>query len=187
MPPAFWVCFHLSPLHAFLEEISLAKLLKHWMSLECRVSIGSGKRYGAREVTEVSRRMEHSRSEYLTCILSVIFPLKSHDRYVVVSISALSRKPTTLDHSKAGSMTLPWLCAWITVDTLANVKEGDNVIIIGMSLDLCLVSFFSQQFSRCSWRYRLRSCPALQGAWGTYIWHIHLARQSDAPIVHHAH
>ncbi|KAG1839576.1 chaperonin 10-like protein [Suillus subalutaceus] len=36
-----------------------------------------------------------------------------------------------LDHSRAGSMTLPWLCAWITVDTLANVKEGDNVIIIG--------------------------------------------------------
>ncbi|KAG1835977.1 hypothetical protein DFJ58DRAFT_819821 [Suillus subalutaceus] len=32
---------------------------------------------------------------------------------------------------RAGSMTLPWLCAWITVDTLANVKEGDNVIIIG--------------------------------------------------------
>jgi len=30
-------------------------------------------------------------------------------------------------------MTLPWLCAWITVDTLAHVKEGDNVIIIGMS------------------------------------------------------
>jgi hypothetical protein len=28
-------------------------------------------------------------------------------------------------------MTLPWLCAWITVDTLANVKEGDNVVIIG--------------------------------------------------------
>jgi len=52
-------------------------------------------------------------------------------QYVAVPISALSRKPTTLDHSKAGSMTLPWLCAWITVDTLANVKEGDNVIIIG--------------------------------------------------------
>jgi NADPH2:quinone reductase len=33
-------------------------------------------------------------------------------------------------------MTLPWLCAWITVDTLANVKEGDNVIIIGTSLGL---------------------------------------------------
>jgi len=28
-------------------------------------------------------------------------------------------------------MTLPWLCAWITVETLANVKKGDNVIIIG--------------------------------------------------------
>ncbi|OAX34133.1 GroES-like protein [Rhizopogon vinicolor AM-OR11-026] len=52
-------------------------------------------------------------------------------QYVVVPIDALSRKPATLDHSKAGSMTLPWLCAWITVDTLANVKEGDNVIIIG--------------------------------------------------------
>ncbi|KAG1734883.1 chaperonin 10-like protein [Suillus paluster] len=52
-------------------------------------------------------------------------------QYVAVPIVALSRKPATLDHSKAGSMTLPWLCAWITVDTLANVKEGDNVIIIG--------------------------------------------------------
>ncbi|KAJ8594215.1 GroES-like protein [Rhizopogon salebrosus TDB-379] len=52
-------------------------------------------------------------------------------QYVSVPIAALSRKPATLDHFKAGSMTLPWLCAWITVDTLANVKEGDNVIIIG--------------------------------------------------------
>ncbi|KAG1838046.1 chaperonin 10-like protein [Suillus subalutaceus] len=52
-------------------------------------------------------------------------------RYVAIPIAALSRKPASLDHSRAGSMTLPWLCAWITVDTLANVKEGDNVIIIG--------------------------------------------------------
>jgi NADPH:quinone reductase-like Zn-dependent oxidoreductase len=52
-------------------------------------------------------------------------------QYVAVPIAALSRKPASLDHSRAGSMTLPWLCAWITVDTLANVKEGDNVVIIG--------------------------------------------------------
>ncbi|KAG1824119.1 chaperonin 10-like protein [Suillus variegatus] len=52
-------------------------------------------------------------------------------QYVTVPIAALSRKPASLDHSRAGSMTLPWLCAWITVDTLANVKQGDNVIIIG--------------------------------------------------------
>ncbi|KAG2038801.1 chaperonin 10-like protein [Suillus americanus] len=52
-------------------------------------------------------------------------------QYVAVPIAALSRKPASLDHSRAGSMTLPWLCAWITVGTLANVKEGDNVIIIG--------------------------------------------------------
>jgi NADPH:quinone reductase-like Zn-dependent oxidoreductase len=52
-------------------------------------------------------------------------------RYISVPIAALSRKPASLDHSRAGSMTLQWLCAWITVDTLANVKEGDNVIIIG--------------------------------------------------------
>ncbi|KAG1810931.1 chaperonin 10-like protein [Suillus subaureus] len=52
-------------------------------------------------------------------------------QYVTVPITALSRKPASLNHSRAGSMTLPWLCAWITVDTLANVKEGDNVIIIG--------------------------------------------------------
>lgn len=55
----------------------------------------------------------------------------SFSQYVAVPIAALSRKPTSLDHSRAGSMTLPWLCAWITVDTLANVKKGDNVIIIG--------------------------------------------------------
>ncbi|KAG1791968.1 chaperonin 10-like protein [Suillus subaureus] len=52
-------------------------------------------------------------------------------QYVTVPITALSRKPASLNHSRAGNMTLPWLCAWITVDTLANVKEGDNVIIIG--------------------------------------------------------
>ncbi|KAH7886721.1 chaperonin 10-like protein [Phlebopus sp. FC_14] len=51
--------------------------------------------------------------------------------FVKVPVAALSRKPTTLTHVEAGSMTLPWLCAWITVDTLANVKQGDNVIIIG--------------------------------------------------------
>jgi NADPH:quinone reductase-like Zn-dependent oxidoreductase len=55
----------------------------------------------------------------------------SFSQYVAVPIAALSRKPASLDHSRAGSMTLPWLCAWITVDTLAKVKEGDNVIIIG--------------------------------------------------------
>ncbi|KAG1743828.1 chaperonin 10-like protein [Suillus lakei] len=47
-------------------------------------------------------------------------------QYVAVPVAALSRKPASLDHSRAGSMTLPWLCAWITVDALANVKEGDN-------------------------------------------------------------
>ncbi|KIJ19625.1 hypothetical protein PAXINDRAFT_8109 [Paxillus involutus ATCC 200175] len=51
--------------------------------------------------------------------------------FVKVPVAALSRKPTSLGHLEAGSMTLPWLCAWITVDTLANVKQGDNVIIIG--------------------------------------------------------
>ncbi|KIJ62496.1 hypothetical protein HYDPIDRAFT_94432 [Hydnomerulius pinastri MD-312] len=51
--------------------------------------------------------------------------------FVKVPVAALSRKPKTLSHLEAGSMTLPWLCAWITVDTLANVKQGDNVIIVG--------------------------------------------------------
>jgi hypothetical protein len=41
-------------------------------------------------------------------------------------------------------MTLPWLCAWITVDTLANVKEGDNVVIIGTHITrLTLLSFLT--------------------------------------------
>lgn len=52
-------------------------------------------------------------------------------RFVKVPLAALSRKPETLSHVEAASMTLPWLCAWISVDTLANIKKGDNVIIIG--------------------------------------------------------
>ena len=52
-------------------------------------------------------------------------------RFVKVPLAALSRKPKTINHTEAASMTLPWLCAWITVDTLANVKKGDNVVIIG--------------------------------------------------------
>jgi NADPH:quinone reductase-like Zn-dependent oxidoreductase len=51
--------------------------------------------------------------------------------FVKVPLAALSRKPKTINHTEAASMTLPWLCAWITVDTLANVKKGDNVVIIG--------------------------------------------------------
>ncbi|EGN97546.1 hypothetical protein SERLA73DRAFT_169849 [Serpula lacrymans var. lacrymans S7.3] len=51
--------------------------------------------------------------------------------YLKVPISALSRKPKGLDHAKAASLTLPWLCAWIAVDNLAQVRKGDNVIIIG--------------------------------------------------------
>ncbi|KAG6372473.1 chaperonin 10-like protein [Boletus reticuloceps] len=51
--------------------------------------------------------------------------------FVKVPLAALSRKPKTLSHVDAASMTLPWLCAWITVDTLAKVKQGDNVVIIG--------------------------------------------------------
>ncbi|KAH0835544.1 chaperonin 10-like protein [Lanmaoa asiatica] len=51
--------------------------------------------------------------------------------FVKVPVAALSRKPKTLNHVEAASMTLPWLCAWITVETLANVKKGDNVVIIG--------------------------------------------------------
>ncbi|KAG9312429.1 chaperonin 10-like protein [Chiua virens] len=51
--------------------------------------------------------------------------------FVKVPLSLLSRKPERLSHVEAASITLQWLCAWITVDTLANVKKGDNVIIIG--------------------------------------------------------
>ena len=54
-------------------------------------------------------------------------------RFVKIPLAALSRKPESLSHAQAASMTLPWLCAFITVDTLANVKKGDNVIIIGKS------------------------------------------------------
>ncbi|KAG9312430.1 chaperonin 10-like protein [Chiua virens] len=52
-------------------------------------------------------------------------------QFVKLPLAALSRKPERLSHVEAASMTLQWLCAWITVNTLANVKKDDNVIIIG--------------------------------------------------------
>ena len=54
-------------------------------------------------------------------------------RFVKVPLAALSRKPESLSHAQAASVTFSWLCAFITVDPLANVKKGDNVIIIGES------------------------------------------------------
>ncbi|KAG1846012.1 hypothetical protein F4604DRAFT_1817632 [Suillus subluteus] len=59
------------------------------------------------------------------------------------------------------------VCAWITVDTLAKVKEGDNVIIIGARGGIG-----SAAAQLCKER-------------GHIYRHVHLARQSDSP--HHIH
>jgi NADPH:quinone reductase-like Zn-dependent oxidoreductase len=52
-------------------------------------------------------------------------------RYVNVPLAKLSHKPKTLDHAHAASVTLSWQCAWIIVERLAQVKQGENVLIIG--------------------------------------------------------
>ena len=95
----------------------------------CLRAHGSVRTYGAPAASEGSNLTDRLQSEN-PCTVSTLF-LMFRPRFVKVPLLALSRKPATLSHAEAASMTLPWLCAWITVDTLANVKEGDNVIIIG--------------------------------------------------------
>lgn len=98
---------------------------------------GSVHKYGGLAVTEGSRPTERLLSETPTQPLSSmrgVSDTTSFDpRFVKVPLAELSRKPETLSHVQAASMTLPWLCAWITIETLAKVKKGDNVIIIGAS------------------------------------------------------
>ncbi|KAA1476040.1 GroES-like protein [Dentipellis sp. KUC8613] len=53
--------------------------------------------------------------------------------YLKVPIAGLSRKPRTLDNARAASISLPWLCAWITTVTLGKVEAGQNVVIIGVN------------------------------------------------------
>ena len=116
-------------------------------------------------------------------------------RFVKVPLAALSRKPETLSHVKAASMTLPWLCAWITVDTLANVKKGDNVIIIGalgsvLSHVLRRYIHIRSRYSRvyrCSRWYWFRCSTTLQRPRCSHIRHLYFPRQRGSTTVPDAH
>ncbi|ORX89321.1 GroES-like protein [Basidiobolus meristosporus CBS 931.73] len=55
----------------------------------------------------------------------------AHASLIKVGIDALSEKPKNLSFAQAASVGLPWLCAHLAVHTLAQVKEEDNVLIIG--------------------------------------------------------
>jgi NADPH:quinone reductase-like Zn-dependent oxidoreductase len=64
-------------------------------------------------------------------------------RYVNVPIAKLSHKPQALDHARAASVTLSWQCAWIIVERLADVKGGENVLILGIWIS----SFYQMQYT----------------------------------------
>ncbi|KAK9720263.1 hypothetical protein K7432_004250 [Basidiobolus ranarum] len=55
----------------------------------------------------------------------------AHASVIKVSVDALSEKPKSLNFAEAASVGLPWLCACLVVNTLAQVKEDDNVLVIG--------------------------------------------------------
>jgi NADPH:quinone reductase-like Zn-dependent oxidoreductase len=52
-------------------------------------------------------------------------------QYVKVPIESLSKKPKALTFAQAASRGLAWVCSWLAVDTLSQVKKGDNVLVIG--------------------------------------------------------
>lgn len=55
----------------------------------------------------------------------------SFAQYVKVPIESLSKKPKALTFAQAASRGLAWVCSWLAVDTLSQVKKGDNVLVIG--------------------------------------------------------
>jgi len=58
------------------------------------------------------------------------YDLNCPPQNVKVPLEGLSRKPKALDHARAASITLSWICAWLAADKLAQVKQGENVLII---------------------------------------------------------
>jgi NADPH:quinone reductase len=57
----------------------------------------------------------------------------SHAERILVPISSLRRKPTTLSHAQAASVGVTFMAAWLGVVSYAQLKAGETLVVIGAS------------------------------------------------------
>ena len=57
----------------------------------------------------------------------------SHAEYVVVPVEALSLKPQSLSMAQAASIGVPYITAWASVVSAAQIQAGETILIVGAS------------------------------------------------------
>jgi len=55
----------------------------------------------------------------------------SHAEYVVVPVETLSPKPKSLSMAQAAAVGIPYITAWASVVSAAQIREGETILIIG--------------------------------------------------------
>jgi len=55
----------------------------------------------------------------------------SHAEYVIVPVEALSRKPKGLSMAQAAAIGIPFLTAWTSVVSAAQLQPGETILIVG--------------------------------------------------------
>jgi NADPH2:quinone reductase len=55
----------------------------------------------------------------------------SHAEYVVVSAEMLSRKPQSLSMAQAATIGVPYITAWASVISAAQIQAGETILIVG--------------------------------------------------------
>jgi NADPH:quinone reductase len=57
----------------------------------------------------------------------------SHAEYVVVPVETLSLKPKTLSMAQAATIGVPFITAWASVVTAAQIQSGETILIVGVA------------------------------------------------------
>jgi NADPH2:quinone reductase len=57
----------------------------------------------------------------------------SHAEYVVVPTETLSRKPQTLSLAQAAAIGVPYITAWASVISAAQIQPGETILIVGVA------------------------------------------------------
>ena len=55
----------------------------------------------------------------------------SHAEFNTIDIRAIREKPTNISLSEAGSIGVPWTCAWLGMVKGAKVSKGETVVVLG--------------------------------------------------------
>jgi len=71
--------------------------------------------------------------EVFGCVDMFTSPHGSHAEFCIVPATALSRKPSSVTHEQAATLSMAGLTAWQALSEHANLKRGQRLLIIGGS------------------------------------------------------